>query len=91
VNLYDVNGFSAMKRVLERGDDASSVKPLVTIVVNYPVRLFLRNFSIKNKINNNFLFQGSYNGPWINSEHMAGILAILVFYLAYSTKRQLLA
>ena len=37
VNLYDDNGYSAMKRVLERGDDASSVKPLVTIVVNHPV------------------------------------------------------
>ena len=37
VNLYDDNGYSAMKRVLERGDDASSVKPLVTIMVNHPV------------------------------------------------------
>ena len=37
VNLYDDSGYSAMKRVLERGDDAASVKPLVTIVVNHPV------------------------------------------------------
>ena len=37
VNLYDDNGYSAMKRVLERGDDPSSVKPLVTIMVNHPV------------------------------------------------------
>ena len=37
VNLYDDSGYSAMKRVLERGDDATSVKPLVTIVVNHPV------------------------------------------------------
>ena len=37
MNLYDDSGYSAMKRVLERGDDAASVKPLVTIVVNHPV------------------------------------------------------
>ena len=37
VNLYDDAGYSAMKRVLERGDDATSIKPLVTIVVNHPV------------------------------------------------------
>merc|ERR1712018_34357 len=36
VNFYDDNGYSALKRVLERGDDASSIKPLVTIVVNHP-------------------------------------------------------
>ena len=70
VNFYDDAGYSAMKRVLERGDDTSGVKPLVTIVVNYP---------------------GAYNGPWINSEHMAAILATLVLYMAYSSKSKLLA
>jgi len=70
VNFYDETGYSAMKRVIERGEFVSSVKPLVTIVVNYP---------------------GSYAGPWINSEHMAAILASLVLYLAYSSKAKLLA
>merc|ERR1712107_73887 len=70
VNLYDDNGYSAMKRVLERGDDASSVKPLVTIMVNHP---------------------GAYKGPLMNSEHLAGILAIVVFYVAYTSKSKLLA
>ena len=37
VHLYDDEGYSAVKRVLEKGEDVSSVKPLVTIVVNYPV------------------------------------------------------
>ena len=35
--MYDDEGYSAVKRVLEKGEDVSSVKPLVTIVVNYPV------------------------------------------------------
>ena len=70
VNLYDEAGFSAMKRVIERGEFVSSVKPLVTIVVNYP---------------------GSYAGPWINSEHMAAMLAALVLYMAYSSRAKLLA
>jgi hypothetical protein len=30
-------------------------------------------------------------GPWLNSEHIAAILAILVFYLAFSSKSSLLA
>ena len=70
VNLYDDDGFAAVKRVLERGEDASSVKPLVTIVVEYP---------------------GAYKGSYINSELVAGLLASLVFYLAYSSKSALLA
>ncbi len=37
VNLYDDEGYSAIKRVVERGEDPATVKPLVTIVVNYPV------------------------------------------------------
>jgi hypothetical protein len=39
VHLYDEEGYSAVKRVVERGEDPSTVKPLVTIVVNYPVRV----------------------------------------------------
>ena len=57
VNLYDDSGYSAMKRVLERGDDATSVKPLVTIVVNHPVssghnacRLSVVSFGFKSLI-----------------------------------------
>merc|ERR1739844_37897 len=36
INFYDESGYSALKRVLERGEDAIGVKPLVTIVVNHP-------------------------------------------------------
>jgi len=36
-------------------------------------------------------YPGSYTGPWLNSEHIAAILAILVFYLAFSSKSSLLA
>lgn len=35
--------------------------------------------------------RGAYNGPWINSEHTAAILAVAVLYLAYSAKAKLLA
>jgi translocon-associated protein subunit delta len=35
VPLYDVEGYSALRRSRERGE-ASTVAPLVTIVVNYP-------------------------------------------------------
>ena len=38
-----------------------------------------------------FHFQGAYKGPIMNSEHLAGILAILVFYCAYTSKANLLA
>lgn len=70
VSIYDESGYSSMKRVMERGEDLSSVKPLVTIVVNH---------------------RGAYNGPWMNSEHMAAILSTIVLYLAYSSKAKLLA
>ena len=36
INFYDDTGYSALKRILERGEDAIGVKPLVTIVVNFP-------------------------------------------------------
>ncbi len=39
VNLYDEAGYNSVKRVLERGEDPVGVKPLVTIVVNHPVRV----------------------------------------------------
>ena len=35
VNLYDSDGFTALKRSRDRGEPAS-VSPLVTIVINYP-------------------------------------------------------
>ena len=56
VNLYDDNGYSAMKRVLERGDDASSVKPLVTIVVNHPVSFFKNIFMLTKKTIDNIIY-----------------------------------
>ena len=39
----------------------------------------------------NVNFPGAYNGPWVNSELVALVLALLVFYLAFSSKNALLA
>jgi hypothetical protein len=35
--LYDEDGYAAIKRVVERGEDVATVKPMATVVVNYPV------------------------------------------------------
>lgn len=70
VNLYDDEGFGALKKAIRSGEDISSVKPLVTIMVNYP---------------------GAYQGPWVNSEFMAAVLSVLVWYLAFSAKSRLLS
>jgi len=35
IDLYDEDGFSAIKRITERGEDPSSVKPLTTLTINY--------------------------------------------------------
>ena len=35
--MYDEDGYAAVKRVVERGEDVATVKPMATIVVNYPV------------------------------------------------------
>lgn len=71
VNLYDDEGFATIKRVMDRGGaEKHGVKPLATIVVQYP---------------------GAYKGPWVNSELIALGLAILVFSLAHSSKKALLA
>lgn len=34
---------------------------------------------------------GAFNGPWVNSEILAAGLAILVAYVAFSTKSKLLS
>jgi translocon-associated protein subunit delta len=70
VNLYDEEGYAALRKAVRSGEDPSSVKSLVTIVVNYP---------------------GAYQGPWVNSEFMAAILSVLVWYLAFSARSKLLA
>merc|ERR1711963_507616 len=70
ISLYDEDGYAAVKRVLERGEDIETVKPMATIVVNYP---------------------GAYKGAYVSSELIASVLAILVFYFAYSAKSKLLA
>jgi len=70
ISLYDEDGYGAVKRVLERGEDVETVKPMATIVVNYP---------------------GAYKGAYVSSELIASVLAILVFYFAYSAKSKLLA
>jgi len=36
VNLYDEEGYGALRKALRSGEDISTVKPLVTIVVSYP-------------------------------------------------------
>ena len=35
IDLYDEEGYSAIKRVAERGEDASAVKPLTSISIAY--------------------------------------------------------
>lgn len=70
VNLYDDEGYAALRKAARSGEDPSTVKSLVTIVVNYP---------------------GAYQGPWVNSEFMAAILSVLVWYLAFSAKSKLLS
>lgn len=34
---------------------------------------------------------GTYQGPWLNSEFMAAVVATLVWYMAYTTKSKLLS
>lgn len=70
VNLYDEEGYGALRKALRSGEDISSVKPLVTVVVNHP---------------------GAYQGPWVNSEFMAAVLSVVVWYLAFSAKSKLLS
>lgn len=70
INLYDDEGYAALRKAIRSGEDPSSVKSLVTIVVNYP---------------------GAYQGPWVNSEFMAAMLSVLVWYLAFSARSKLLA
>lgn len=70
VNLYDEEGYGALRKALRSGEDTSAIKPLVTIVLNYP---------------------GAYQGPWVNSEFMAAVLSVLVWYLAFSAKSKLLS
>lgn len=36
-------------------------------------------------------FPGAYKGPWVNSEFIAAIIAIFVFFVAISSKSKLLA
>ena len=36
-SLYDEDGYAAIKRVIERGEDIATVKPIATVVINYPV------------------------------------------------------
>merc|ERR1712038_724102 len=36
ISLYDEDGYAAIKRVVERGEDIATVKPIATVVVNYP-------------------------------------------------------
>ncbi|KDR24467.1 translocon-associated protein subunit delta [Zootermopsis nevadensis] len=70
VILYDEEGYAALRKAIRNGEDPSSIKSLVTIVVNYP---------------------GAYNGPWLNSEFIAAILSVVVWYLAFSARSKLLA
>ena len=102
--MYDEDGYGAIKRVIERGDDVASVKPIATIVVNYPVgyklvlwKIFfpicdcLRYTKVLNIAFSYMSFQGAYKGAYVSSELIATVLAILVFYTAYAAKSKLLA
>ena len=44
--MYDEDGYAAVKRVVERGEDVTSVKPMATIVVNYPVTFIIIRYQI---------------------------------------------
>ncbi|PSN36512.1 hypothetical protein C0J52_05052, partial [Blattella germanica] len=70
VNLYDEEGYAALRKAVRSGEDPSSVKTLTTVLLNHP---------------------GAYQGPWVNSEFMAAMLSVLVWYLAFSAKSKLLA
>lgn len=70
VNLYDEEGYGILRKALRSGEDTSTIKSLVTIVINYP---------------------GAYQGPWVNSEFMAAVLSVIVWYLAFSAKSKLLS
>ena len=45
-SLYDEDGYGAVKRVVERGEDVASVKPMATIVVNYPVIFYVNRLKM---------------------------------------------
>lgn len=70
VNLFDEEGYGVLRKAIRSGEDISTVKSLVTVIVNYP---------------------GAYQGPWVNSEFMAAVLSVLVWYLAFSAKSKLLS
>merc|ERR1711899_524759 len=36
ISLYDEDGYAAIKRVVERGEDIATVKPIATVFINYP-------------------------------------------------------
>ena len=60
-SLYDEDGYGAVKRVLERGEDVETVKPMATIVVNYPVtgpetELLEAIFNGQTRLGRTFLF-----------------------------------
>ncbi|RZF38606.1 hypothetical protein LSTR_LSTR004434 [Laodelphax striatellus] len=70
VNLYDEEGYGLLRKAIRNGEDISTVKPLVTIILSHP---------------------GAYQGPWVNSEFMALVLSILVWYLAFTAKSKVLS
>ena len=70
INIYDEDNYAALRKAMRNNDDTSAVKPLATVVLNYP---------------------GAYQGPWVNSEFMAFVLSIVVWYAAFSAKSKLLA
>jgi len=70
INIYDDEGYAALRKAQRSGEDASAVKPLTTAVLNHP---------------------GAYNGPWINSELAATLVAMAVYYYAFSAKAKLVA
>lgn len=93
ISLYDEDGYSAVRRLDENGEDVAKVKPLAKVTVFYPVRKrplasFLAGFCFNQ---GPVPFQGAYKGAFVSSELVASVIAAMVFYLAYSAKGKLLA
>ena len=70
VQVYDEEGYSALRKAQRSGEDSSSVPVFTTLSIYHP---------------------GTYRGPWFQSEFLASILFVIIWYFAYSAKTKLLA
>nr|ACO11887.1 Translocon-associated protein subunit delta precursor [Lepeophtheirus salmonis] len=70
VQLFDEEGYKAIKRAMDHNEDVDAIKPLATVVATRA---------------------GAFNGHYINSELLATILSVVIFYVAYTSKTSLLS